>query len=168
MAPACYPQAQTDLGHNMKSVDQPPRADQCNCFTVRKAARQISRFYDTHLQPTGLRITQFLTLAILNEIPNAPIMELAERLDIEPTAMGKMVGTLERDGIVEIRRSPSDGRSRIASMTPRGRSRFESAVPLWKEAQQQFAARHGPHVLSALEGGFAFPPVEGGPSDRTA
>jgi DNA-binding MarR family transcriptional regulator len=85
--------------------------EQCNCFTVRKAARQITRLYDEHLQSTGLRITQFLTLATINELKSVAINELAERLDIERTAMGKMATFLERDGYVRIAPSPTDGRS---------------------------------------------------------
>ena len=67
----------------MVPIHQPLGIDHCNCFTVRKAARQISRFCDAHLQPTGLRITQFLILATLNEVRSAAVNELSERLDIE-------------------------------------------------------------------------------------
>ena len=67
----------------MVMIHQPLGIDHCNCFIVRKAARQISRFCDAHLQPTGLRITQFLILATLNEVRSAAVNELAERLDIE-------------------------------------------------------------------------------------
>lgn len=80
----------------MLPVNQTLEIDQCNCFAMRKANRQISRFYDAHLEPVGLRITQFLTLAALNEVGSAAINPLAEWLDIERTAMGKMVGFLER------------------------------------------------------------------------
>ena len=67
----------------MVPIPQPLGIDHCNCFTVRKAARQISRFCDAHLQPTGLRITQFLILATLNEVRSAAVNELDDRLDIE-------------------------------------------------------------------------------------
>ncbi|MEI9985526.1 MAG: hypothetical protein WDN69_21445 [Aliidongia sp.] len=73
----------------MLPVNQPIGIDQCNCFTARKAARQISRMYDAYLQPTGLRITQFLILAALNQLRSAAVNGLAERLDIERTAMGE-------------------------------------------------------------------------------
>ena len=49
----------------MPPVNQPLGIDQCNCFAMRKASRQMSRFYDAHLEPTGLRITQFLNLAAI-------------------------------------------------------------------------------------------------------
>ena len=90
----------------VSSINQPLGIDQCNCFASRKAARQITRFYDAHLEPAGLRITQFLTLAALSETESVAVNALAERLDIERTAMGKMLGFLERDGLITIHPSP--------------------------------------------------------------
>ena len=72
----------------MLPINQPLGIDQCNCFAMRKAARRITRFYDAHLEPSRLRITQFLTLAALNELGSAAVGALAEQLDIERTAMG--------------------------------------------------------------------------------
>ncbi|RQR44750.1 MarR family transcriptional regulator [Burkholderia sp. Bp9140] len=134
----------------MRAKSQPIGVDQCNCFTVRKAARQISRLYDAHLQPSGLRITQFLILATLNERESASVNALAERLDIERTAMGKMVGVLERDGFVTMRPSPEDGRIRIVELTPDGTTLFERAAPLWREAQQRFSTLNGAENVDAL------------------
>jgi DNA-binding MarR family transcriptional regulator len=120
----------------------------------------MSRHYDAHLAPTGLRITQFLTLATLDTAPSATMLELAESLDVEATAIGKMTGTLERDGLVTIRRSPTDGRSRIVQLTAEGRDRLYQAVPLWREAQRQFDALNGSEVINAFRQGFIFPEAE--------
>ncbi|MEW6397119.1 MULTISPECIES: MarR family transcriptional regulator [unclassified Afipia] len=127
----------------MKQINQPLGIDDCNCNAMRKASRRITRFYDAHLEPTGLRITQFLTLAILNEAGSAAINALAERLDVERTAMGKMVGFLERDGLITIRPSPTDGRSRLIELTEKGRRTHADASPLWRKAQQQFEHLNG-------------------------
>jgi DNA-binding MarR family transcriptional regulator len=145
----------------MSPVNQPIGIDQCNCFTVKKAARQISRFYDAHLQPTGLRITQFLILAALNEQKSAAVNGLAERLDIERTAMGKMVGVLERDGFVRIVPSPTDGRSRIVELSPKGAALYERAAPLWREAQRQFNQLNGVKKVGALRRSLADMRVDG-------
>jgi DNA-binding MarR family transcriptional regulator len=139
----------------MSPINQPLGIDQCNCFAMRKAARQISRFYDALLEPTGLRITQFLTLAALNELGSAPVNALAERLDIERTAMGKMVGFLERDGLVAVKPSPTDGRSRLVELTEEGLRLHEKASPLWREAQRQFAQMNGADKVTALRQGLA-------------
>jgi DNA-binding MarR family transcriptional regulator len=124
--------------------------EQCNCFTARKAARQITRLYDAHLQPTGLRLTQFLMLAVLNRMQSAAVNELADRLDVESSAMGKMAGFLERDGLVAIHPSPTDGRSRVVSLTEAGARRFEQATPLWQEAQRKFSEMNGADKVDAL------------------
>src|SRR5215475_8233635 len=134
----------------MLLANQPLRIDECNCNAMRKASRQISRFYDSHLEPTGLRITQFLTLATLNEAGSAAVNALAERLDIERTAMGKMAGFLERDGLIRIRPSPTDGRSRLIELTEKGRRRHAEASPLWREAQRQFEQLNGTKNVTEL------------------
>ena len=139
----------------MLPASQPIGVDACNCFTVRKAARQISRFYDAHLQPTGLRITQFLILASLREQHGTAVNGLAERLDIERTAMGKMVGFLERDGLVTIRPAPTDGRSRIVDLTAAGLALFEQAAPLWMQAQRAFGELNGAANVKLLRGSLA-------------
>ena len=136
----------------MLPVNKPLGIDQCNCFAMRKANRQISRFYDAHLEPVGLRITQFLTLAALNELGSAAVNALAERLDIERTAMGKMVGFLERDGLVRIRPSPTDGRSRLIELTDTGRRLHDKAAPLWQRAQREFEQLNGAKNVAVLRG----------------
>lgn len=139
----------------MLPVRQTLEIDQCNCFAMRKANRQISRFYDAHLAPTGLRITQFLTLSALSEVGSAAVNPLAERLDIERTAMGKMVGFLERDGLVSIRPSQTDGRSRIVELTEAGRRLHEEAAPLWQEAQREFQKLNGAQNVTVLRGALS-------------
>lgn len=138
----------------MLSANQPLGIDQCNCSAMRKASRQITRLYDSHLEPVGLRITQFLMLAALEEAEGATINVLAERLDIERTAMGKMVGFLERDGFVTMRPSPSDGRVRIVEITEEGRLLHKRAEPLWKRAQQEFQKLNGAANVAALRQGL--------------
>ena len=129
--------------------------DQCHCFAMRKAARQISRFYDAHLEASGLRITQFLTLAVLNELGGAAVSALAERLDIERTAMGKMVEFLQRDGLVTIKPSPTDGRSRLIELTEKGGRLHKKAAPLWEKAQRQFKQLNGAKRVIELRRGLA-------------
>lgn len=129
--------------------------DQCNCSAIRKASRQITRFYDAQLEPSGLRITQYLTLAALDEMGSAAINTLAERLDIERTAMGKMASFLDREGLISIKPSPTDGRSRLVALTEKGRGLFETAAPMWREAQRQFELLNGAEQVTSLRQGLA-------------
>jgi DNA-binding MarR family transcriptional regulator len=75
---------------------------------------------------------------------------LAERLDIERTAMGKMVGFLEKDGFVKIKPSLTDGRSRLVELTKQGRHLHDKAAPLWHQAQRQFEQLNGAKNVAAL------------------
>jgi DNA-binding MarR family transcriptional regulator len=134
----------------MLSANQPLGIDQCNCTAMRKVSRQITRFYDDHLEPVRLRITQFMILAALEESDGAAVNVLAERLDIERTAMGKMVGFLERDGLVTMKPSPADGRVRIIQLTHEGRRLHKEAEPLWREAQQDFERLNGAGNVATL------------------
>lgn len=122
----------------------------CHCFAVRRAARQVSRLYDAHLDPTGLRITQFLIMAALSEAGQASVNDLAERLDIERTAMGKMIALLERDEYVAVAPSQDDKRIRLVTLTKEGRALFERASPLWYEAQRQLSEINGASSVGDL------------------
>jgi DNA-binding MarR family transcriptional regulator len=61
-----------------------------------------------------------------------------------------MLGFLERDSLVKIQPSPTDGRSRIIELTHQGQALFETAEPLWREAQRQFEQINGTENARAL------------------
>jgi DNA-binding MarR family transcriptional regulator len=126
-----------------------------------KAARRISRFYDDALKPTGLCVTQFLILAALAKVESASVNELAERLDLERTAMGKTIGPLDRDGLIRIEPSPADGRFRLVRLAPKGRRALQRAVPLWRQAQQRPAELNGAEWVAALRSSLSETKVEG-------
>jgi DNA-binding MarR family transcriptional regulator len=147
----------------MNLADATLEIDQCNCFALRKAARRVSRLYEDVLQPTGLRITQFLILAVLARVPGASVNELAERLDLERTAMGKTLGPLERDGLIRIESSPVDARSRVIKLTSKGTRAFQDAVPLWRRAQEQLAELNGARWIGALRSSLSEIKVERAP-----
>lgn len=134
----------------MPIVDAPTRVEDCSCFAIKRAARQAARLYDAHLQPTGLRISQFLILALLEEVKSAPMNTLAERLDTERTAMGKMASVLERDGLVQIGPAPTDGRTRLVELTQAGQRLLRQAFPLWLQAQRRMEALNGTQRVVAL------------------
>jgi len=115
----------------------------CHCMALRRAARRISEMYDAMLAPTGLRATQFAIFAALRATDGLSVKELADKLDLDRTTTGKNLRPLERDGLVAVRVSGADRRSRAIALTAAGRSRFGAALPLWTQAQAQFEARNG-------------------------
>ena len=117
--------------------------EQCNCMALRRAARRISQKYDDALAPAGLRATQFAILAMLRDAQGWNVQDLADQLDLDRTTTGKNLRPLERDGLVALKVSEADRRSRTILLTDAGRKTLAAALPLWLEAQRRFEEQNG-------------------------
>src|SRR5712671_3343872 len=97
-------------------------AEVCHCFSVRSAARHVTRFYDQLLEPTGLRITQYSILAMLKRLGPLTINALAKVLLTDRTTLGRNILPLERDGLIRIEQGASDRRAKELHLTTALRS----------------------------------------------
>jgi DNA-binding MarR family transcriptional regulator len=126
----------------------------CNCLAIRQAARQVTQLYDRHLAPAGLRTTQFSLLARLERAGPLAINELAARMVMDRTTMGRALRPLQREGLVAI--DPGrDARTRALRLTPAGKRRLAKAVPLWRQAQDAFEASFGSTEAARLRATLA-------------
>jgi len=116
---------------------------ECNCSALRRAARRISNFYDSELAPSGLRATQFAILALVNELGEASVNTVAEKLDLDRTTAGKNLRPLEKAGLISVGASKSDARQHAINLTKAGQAVLKQAVPLWRRAQSRFEAANG-------------------------
>lgn len=112
-----------------------PRAQGCTAFRLRRLSRRVSQHYDAHLAAVGLRSTQFSLLGSLVRRDRPPLTRLAEVLDMDRTTLTRNLRPLEAAGLVRME-TGEDARSRLVAITPAGRERWESAVPLWEAAQR--------------------------------
>jgi DNA-binding MarR family transcriptional regulator len=120
----------------------------CLCLASRKAARAITRAYDRHLRPHGLRATQFSLLAMLELKGDQPLGALAHALGTERTTLTRNLALIEREGLIETR-AGEDARERILAITPSGRRTLQKALPAWRTAQAELTASIGaPHAGS--------------------
>ena len=115
----------------------------CNCAALRRAARRISNFYDSELAPAGLRATQFAILALVNELEQASVNSVAEKLGLDRTTAGKNLRPLEKAGLISVSASKNDARQHAISLTKAGFATLKQAVPLWKKAQTRFETANG-------------------------
>jgi DNA-binding MarR family transcriptional regulator len=109
----------------------------CACTVLRRAARKVTHVYDDALAPAGLRITQYSLLANLDRHGAVAMTELAELLGMDRTTLTRNVGPLERDGLLALR-SSGRGRTKLVTLTDRGRRRLRDAFPYWLAAQERF------------------------------
>jgi DNA-binding MarR family transcriptional regulator len=107
----------------------------CYCLEARKKAREITRLYDHHLRPYGLRGTQFSVLVALASGDGIPVGKLANVLGLERTTLTRNSAVLQRRGWIKSDVT-KDGRVRSLRITPAGKTKVKSAYPGWKAAQR--------------------------------
>jgi len=108
----------------------------CVGFNTRRATRLITQYYDKALAPTGIRSTQYSLLSLLSMIGEAPMQEVAYVLAMDRTTLTRNLNPLVRKGLVKVQVG-SDRRSRPLTLTPKGRSTLEKALPYWQAAQSK-------------------------------
>jgi len=66
------------------------------------------------------------------------INALANEMVMDRTTLGRNVLPLQREGLIAIRRGPTDRRSKELHLTDAGAERLRAAVKAWGEAQRVF------------------------------
>ena len=122
----------------------------CTCGVLRRAARAATAVYDSALKPTGLRVTQFAILRILDRAGPLPVTRLAAEAALERTTMARNLDPLERRGLVSITADAGDARSRLAALTDAGRGVLAEAMPHWQRAQAEIRRRVDPASVRAV------------------
>ena len=108
--------------------------DACLCLHVQRAARALARRFDDALRPIGLTNGQFSLMMSLNR-PEPPDMgAVASLLGMDRTTLTAALKPLQRRGLVKIKVDRADRRSRIMTLTAKGRRLLARAVPVWRRA----------------------------------
>jgi DNA-binding MarR family transcriptional regulator len=95
-------------------------------FEINETARALRRVFDQRAASVGVTRPQWRVLARLKREPGLRQVELAERLDMEPITLCRIVDRLEEAGLVERKADPSDRRAWLLELT-------EKATPLVKQ-----------------------------------
>jgi DNA-binding MarR family transcriptional regulator len=122
----------------------------CACFNLRKAARAVTQLYDNMLRPTRLRATQFSLLVATSLFEPISVTRLAEMGVIDRTTLTRNFKPLEKRGLIEVI-SGIDRRTRMVSLTGRGREALRKALPLWKKAQARVVKELGQERWNSLQ-----------------
>ena len=83
------------------------------------------------IRDSGMSHAHYATLVALSESEDgvARMGDLAEYLQYSPSRMSHTIRRMERDGWVERRQCPTDGRGQEAVLTDQGRVALEQAAP---------------------------------------
>lgn len=130
----------------------PKSLNQCNCFAVRQAARQVTKLYERHLGGAQLTSAQFSILAALGEARRLTMIELAGALVMDRTTLLRAMKPLQRDDLLKSVASDTDPRQLVFSLSSAGERKLRQAVPLWMKAQEEFESGMGSGAAARLRG----------------
>jgi len=118
---------------------------------MRRATRAITQLYDAALRPSGLRITQFTLLQVL-ERTGVPMTQaaLGDFLALDSTTLSRTLKPLERARWIR-RVEGGDARERRIVLAPLGLRVLERATPAWERVQRRFRTDLGQREWAALQ-----------------
>lgn len=105
-----------------------------------RVQRLFARIVDDQLRELGLRFAQVPVLAALQDENPRSQKELARIAEIEQASMAQILSRMERDGLIQRERDPSDGRSSLVSLTATARERLPSARQALQRASREAVA----------------------------
>ncbi len=90
------------------------------CFPLYACSKEIVRRYKPFLDELDLTYTQYITMMILWEDKQSNVKELGKKLFLDSGTLTPLLKKLEAKGYIERKRSKTDERNLIVSITPEG------------------------------------------------
>jgi len=124
--------------------------DHCLCLHVQRAARSLARLFDEALRPLDLTNGQLSLMMSLNRPKPPSIGAVASLLAMDRTTLTAALKPLERRGLVKVTPDKDDRRSRVMTLTPRGKAQLARAVPIWTATHEKIDRMIGDANLDRL------------------
>ena len=97
------------------------------CFPLYAASRNVIGLYTPWLRPLGLTYTQYIVVLGLWEKDGITVGELCDRLMLDNGTLSPLLKKMQQAGYVERKRSETDDRVVVITLTDRGRALQEEA-----------------------------------------
>lgn len=94
-------------------------------YLLSDSARMLRRAFNERVRATGVTSQQARLLLQLDRNPGQNQSYYAERLEIEPITLCRMVDRMEEGGLIERRADPRDRRARLLRLTKRSRGEID-------------------------------------------
>jgi DNA-binding MarR family transcriptional regulator len=122
----------------------------CYCATLRQAARAATTLYEEVMGDSGVPLTQFTALQVMEKSPNLTTTDLAEVIGIDQTTATRTLAHVKRAGLARTS-TAGDRRERRWALTPEGERTLRKLMARWETAQAAFEARLGSANAAALK-----------------
>jgi DNA-binding MarR family transcriptional regulator len=94
-------------------------------YLLADSSRMLRRAFNERVRATGATSQQARLLLQLERTPGQNQSYYAERLEIEPITLCRMVDRMEEAGLIERRADPRDRRARLLRLTRRSRGEID-------------------------------------------
>lgn len=94
------------------------------CFALYSASLAMTKLYKPLLDAIGLTYPQYLVMLVLWERDERNVSDICSQLYLETATLTPLLKRLEARGLVNRRRSPSDERQVIVSLSEAGRALY--------------------------------------------
>jgi MarR family transcriptional regulator for hemolysin len=123
-------------------------------FLVNDVTRLLRKIFDRRAVRFGLTRAQWRALKRISYSEGLRQAELAEQLELEPIAIGRVIDRLENAGFVERRADPTDRRAWRLYLTARAHGVVDDmekiSSELFREAQKGISAAEMKALMSTL------------------
>jgi DNA-binding MarR family transcriptional regulator len=119
-------------------------------WEIGETSHTLRRAFDRKAATLGVTRAQWRVLAHLGRESGQRQVELADRMDIEPITLCRIVDRLEEAGLVDRRRDPSDRRAWQLYLTPAAEPLLERLHALADQLQEEAFAGLGESTVSAM------------------
>ena len=109
---------------------EPAAAGMAVLTSVMRVQQVLIARVDEVLRPFGLTLARYevLMLLVFSRSGALPMGKVGERLQVHPASVTNAMDRLERQGLVERRSDPNDGRRLLANITTEGRTAARKAT----------------------------------------
>ncbi|HEY0984526.1 MarR family winged helix-turn-helix transcriptional regulator [Schlesneria sp. T3-172] len=126
-------------------------ATSCVAGRLRLLNRVVTNTYDDAMRPLGLKLTQFIILAVTARLGVARPSDVCKSLELDASTLSRTVERMVAKGWLEIM-PDEDGRSHPFRLTEAGKRLMQQAIPAWEQAQTQAKTILGDEGLKLLDG----------------
>jgi DNA-binding MarR family transcriptional regulator len=109
----------------------------CASLNFRRTSRMLTRMYDTAMQDSGVRSTQFAILVGIAKLQPVAMGTLAKVLILDSSTLTRSLRLLENEGMIEISKRAAM-RQRFLKLTQSGQKALQRSLPLWRAAHARF------------------------------
>jgi len=124
-------------------------------FLLARTARSMKRALEAHLSTYNITASQYIVLALLAERDGISLSRLGERLYFDSPTITGIVDRMERDGLVQRKRTSDDRRVINIVLTPKGKDLFRKiqviAEDVNRKAMATFTVRQEKEFVEALD-----------------